>query len=266
MPNRRKVLISLGGTIAIAGCSGETEGEETDKKEAVFEIVNVLDGITYSDNEQVSVGGTIRNTGEKTGEQNIKYLLESESLENTIKLEPGEEREANYTWEDTSNFEPGEYVYVFETEDDVADGSFTIEQTTEESEENVYDIGERFVIEEDDVAVTVIESDRVQRINDREASGIFQILTIEVENVGKEEVTFRSGDFELEYDGAIAEPDSGVARELEHGFVVSERLNPGLSTKISVGYDIPQDVDPDYLIMTGKPPFPDPYVEYYVRI
>ncbi|MCQ4331947.1 hypothetical protein KM295_00305 [Natronomonas sp. F2-12] len=157
MPNRRKVLIGLGGSIALAGCSGETEepesedqdqteeddseeqgsesGQQEQEGEAVFELSEIIDGETYSQDEEVIIGANVENTGDIAGEQTIEISSEWYSYEETVELEPGEGVRFGARWNSPEDIEAdnttGNLEYTILTEDDELSGSITIEEPGE---------------------------------------------------------------------------------------------------------------------------------------
>lgn len=155
MVRRRKVLVgfgSVGSSIAIAGCSGESQQEESENQqdentedeesngdvseqnqgEAVFEITGILDGESYSGTEQVEIGGRIENTGDATGTQTVKLINESGTAEEEVELEPGEQTNFGLPWGTADEFDPGTYEYTLRTEDDEVIATVIIEEEVSE--------------------------------------------------------------------------------------------------------------------------------------
>ena len=164
MPKRRNVLIGLGGMVALAGCTGETDDEEPEEEEPEeeeetdtsdsqpeeedeseeeeeadpprFEFTNVEpDGETVSYGDTVELELTVENTGEEEGSQNIEYYLDDglvDELEITLESEESEVITAGINTELHSE---GELEYGFISEDDEITGSIeiTIDQPATQS-------------------------------------------------------------------------------------------------------------------------------------
>jgi hypothetical protein len=177
MPTRRKALIAIGGTVAIAGCSGTEESdfeegdvnneeesepqeetepsneEETEQQEepaeANFEFTEIIgDGETYSVGDEVEAGVVIENTGDASGSANLQVTLSegttglSESTGGELELEPGEEYESSSTSVyDTA----GEYEIEFTIDGKSETVSFTVEGP---SEEDIELVEHEYVVEE----------------------------------------------------------------------------------------------------------------------
>lgn len=158
--NRRKYLAISGGMVALAGCSGETDNEQSgeepeeeepeeesepeDTGEAVFEITGIVNDVTFEEGDEVSIGGTIENTGDSDGEQTVKLIFEGEVVvEDETSLSSGEETRWGGIW-DYSEFNPGTWEYVLETEDDEETAEITIEEPQEESSDSGYQVRVRY--------------------------------------------------------------------------------------------------------------------------
>lgn len=132
MVNRRTLLLGVGGTIGIAGCTGDPddEGDENgEERDGVFEFTEVLsDGESYSDDDAVVLGAYVENTGSAAAEQDIVFEIDGETVaDEAVTLEPGDGTNFGGQWESTSAFEPGEHTYTLRSSNDQVTATFTIE-------------------------------------------------------------------------------------------------------------------------------------------
>lgn len=127
MSSRRKVLIGLGGSIAIAGCTGETDEEEPeeepepDPNPAFFEITDIGESgyINYHpENPEVDFSATIENTGDEQDTQSVEFQVQDiTTIEEELTLDGGE----TGTVRPSPNLEDGKddtYQYSYHTEDE----------------------------------------------------------------------------------------------------------------------------------------------------
>lgn len=183
MPKRRKVLIGLGGTIALAGCSGDTGTEE------------------------------------EPTEQETDTPTETATEEPT----PTETEEPTPT-------------------------------QTEQPEQNVYEIGEWFIVDEDNIGVTVTETRSGYSLGSEEADGIFQVFEMEIENLGEESVELGFDNFKMEdSEGRRYEGDRNLSFVLEDSISSTwESINPGITTLARIGFDVPEDREiPYFVVISG---------------
>lgn len=157
--NRRKYLAISGGMIALAGCSSDSNndqsGEENQESEstngggsdsdeleeqsdgegAIFEFNRISpDGETYTTDEEIEMEVWVENTGASSGEQTIEFYIGDEQLGNgSFEIDSGEETNVGLT-ESGSNFEVGTYEFEARSEDDKISSTFTIEKPETDSE------------------------------------------------------------------------------------------------------------------------------------
>jgi hypothetical protein len=158
MPKRRKVLIGLGGSIAIAGCSGDTEEEpqqeqtdtdteekpeqeeteEQNEPEPVFEFVSISpENGEFLTTEEIDVEVEVKNTGNGSGRGIIEFRIQDGyEAAKEIELESGEVTTLNFSFEPT-DIDPGDIGYSFHSEDDSISSEFILEEPLEEWEKEM---------------------------------------------------------------------------------------------------------------------------------
>ncbi|WP_280536612.1 hypothetical protein [Halopenitus sp. POP-27] len=166
MVRRRKVLIGIGTSVALAGCSGDTNNdqpeenqesepeEETEEEpeeesqsetEAVFEVVETVDETNFLSTDEISVGGVVENTGGSVGEQTVEI---QDPAGNTVASEEVE-LESGETYNAVINIEPGtfqagEYEIIILTEDDEVSYTITVSEPQEETGDSGYQVRVRY--------------------------------------------------------------------------------------------------------------------------
>jgi hypothetical protein len=130
------------------------------------------------------------------------------------------------------------------------------EQPTEEPEpdEVIYEIGENFVVEEENLEITVTDVRSGETFGPNEADGIFQAVEMDITNIGDESIDIGHSLFEMkDAEGGEAryEPDTEMSVYLEEGISgLYESINPGITTTLQIIFDIPEDVVPELVIAT----------------
>jgi len=149
MPNRRKVLIGLGGSVALAGCTGETDEEEpepeeeepeedtptetpeeteseeeTEEEEQVEEVSEfVLSDLsptndTFEQGEEIEASVIVENEGNIEDTKEITTEFDGNIVDTEeYTIGPNNEKTHSYSIDTTDN-EPDEYDLVVFSEDD----------------------------------------------------------------------------------------------------------------------------------------------------
>jgi hypothetical protein len=182
MTNRRKVLISLGGAMAVAGCSGETEESEPDQDEeddseeqesdsgqteevepAQAEFTNISpENPTVVIGDDLEISAELENTGGEAGEFEVELHVEEETISTKmVEVESGESEPVSMnlnTGGIAESLGPGEYEHTFVTETDEISTSVTYTEPEEPASFEVvkYNIPETVEIgEEITLTITV---------------------------------------------------------------------------------------------------------------
>lgn len=154
MPKRRKVLIGLGTSVAVAGCSDTTEPEtepepesepeeseqresneqESEEKESepaepeIFISDIQPQGTSFGAEEEFELSVTYENRGGQDGEFEVQAEFFGEKGEpQTLQLDAGESETITIDI-DASQYEAGDYDFTFYADEKEKDGSFTIEE------------------------------------------------------------------------------------------------------------------------------------------
>jgi len=180
MTKRRNVLIGIGGTLALAGCTSEEpdyeegdvngesepetetesepeiesedEDDESEDGEAIFEFTDITPNEdTYTTEESFALGVWITNTGDSVGEQTIEFFVDDEFVDDgNFELDPGEERDVGMEVRG-SIFNTGTWDFTAKSEDDEISSTFTIEEPEPEpSEEDIEITEHELVVDEGD--------------------------------------------------------------------------------------------------------------------
>lgn len=174
MPNRRKVLIGLGATVAIAGCSDTSETEPEKEEEETQEEENESEpekdqseqqdseqaeaeifisdiqpqGTSFGAEEEFELSVTYENRGERDGEFEVQAEFFGERGEpQTLQLDAGESETITIDI-DASQYEAGDYDFTFYAGDRQESGSFTIEEPEVEDLESYSFTGSGESVEE----------------------------------------------------------------------------------------------------------------------
>jgi hypothetical protein len=115
------------------------------------------------------------------------------------------------------------------------------ETPTKEPQSEVYSVGDRVVV--GDIAYTVTNARMASSIGDStfgdQADGIFVIVDMKLENLGKETITMSSSYVKaIDSQGRVFESDSGAWIYLEDNLLLKQ-LQPGLPTNGQAVFDVP---------------------------
>lgn len=167
MAKRREVLVGIGATVAVAGCTGESDDDSDDSEledepeveeefedeptaedepeiedeseddesegepaELVFADISP-DNEAFEQGDDVEIVGVVENIGDMEGDASIEILFNGSVVdtENTT-LSGGEESAVSYVL-DTSDVDPGDYSYGFSIDDDSISAEISILQPAE---------------------------------------------------------------------------------------------------------------------------------------
>lgn len=176
MPNRRKILISMGGAVALAGCSEDnpefeqsdvSEGEETDgppqepeEGEMIEPAVFELSEVSTPDQPLVGLAGAtvvifveIRNTGGEVGTTTIEATIGQTQKSEDIEVEPNNTRDLRFEFE---NLQPGG-MYTVELSESDGESSVTTDFEVHKPEvELSYEINDvQFIDQEETVEINI---------------------------------------------------------------------------------------------------------------
>jgi hypothetical protein len=273
MVKRRKVIVGFGsaGSIAIAGCSSEEP--DSNEESSPEEESSSTESNSESDNEQEDTEESEEsNEIEEDPSITLEIITENEEGEAIndvgigISKSGGTFTDDEYiTSENTDesgsvivgDLEPGEYIIEI-SHSDYKEVSEEIEIS--DSEEQVtfrltgtsYSMNEKFVVEEEDLEISVVDTASGETFGPNTADGIFQAVEMEITNVGTDAIDIYHDLFKMtntENDDVRYDPDSDMSFYLENGISgVFETINPDITKNIQVIFDIPSDIDPIFII------------------
>ena len=130
----------------------------------------------------------------------------------------------------------------------------TQDQTQNEDQTTSYKVGDKVVV--GDRAYTITNVKTTQSVGDNEytkktATGIYVLVTMTIENTGKESSTMSSNDVKIvDSEGRTFESDSSAWTALKDNILLKQ-LQPGLPVNGETVFDVPKGIDATLQVTDG---------------